>query len=192
MIPGGMVLLGLIGAVPAAVLAGRWARGRQRALGDLLRGVEALSSGRSARPIRGGPFGRLDRLVRSFNEFAPRLEARLATLEADRQLLGAVLGGMTEGVIAVDARRRLLFANDAAGKLFGVGPASVGKLVAELIRSPQIQDAVDATLSGPRPHRVEIVVTGTEGRGVGARVLAVQGTPLPGSPPRGPSWSSTT
>ena len=159
---------------------------RRRALAELRRGLAALGSGRPARPVASSFVGRLGAAAREFNETAPRLEGRLATLEGDRQLLAAVLGGMTEAVIAVDARRRLLFANHAAGRLFGLGDGSVGRMVAELIRSPRVQEAVDASLFGPEPHRDEIVTAGADPSGEsGPRNLAVQGTALPGSPPPG-------
>jgi two-component system phosphate regulon sensor histidine kinase PhoR len=130
-----------------------------------------------------GPVGTLSR---KFNAIAPRLESRIARLEQDRQQLSAVLSGMSEGVIAIDARRRLLFANASADRLFGLVPTSVNRTVPELIRSPQVQGAVDATLSGQGPHRAEITVTGREpSLRAPARTLSVHGTPLPGSPPPG-------
>ena len=176
----GLVIFGL------AIFSILTIRRRRRLLSDLIRGIEALTSGRSPRPVRTSVEGKLGVLAGCFNELAPRLETRLATLEGDRQLLGAVLGGMAEGVIAVDSRRRLLFANDAAGRLFGIGPGAVGKLVAELIRSPRVQEAVDSTLAGPKAHRAEISFTVPESRPLSVvRTLAVQGTPLPGSPPPG-------
>src|SRR4051794_5353241 len=101
---------------------------RVQALEELRRGVEALGEGRPARPILarvGGPVGRLARV---FDAVTPKLEARIARLEQDRQQLRAVLSGMAEGVIAIDARRRLLFANASADKLFGLDPGSVGRL----------------------------------------------------------------
>ena len=176
------LLLG--GAALAFVI--RLARRRRRALSELHRGISAIATSRAPRPVTAAVGGRLGSLARGFNELAPLLETRLARLEEDRQLLAAVLGGMTEGVIAVDARRRLLFANEAAGKLFSLSAGSVGRLVAELIRSPRVQEAVDATLAGPGPHRAEILVAEADARGAGSQLsLAVQGTALPGSPPPG-------
>src|SRR5437879_893768 len=96
-----------------------------KALEQLRRSVAALGEGKPMRPILsqvGGPAGRL---IRLFNEVAPRLEGRIAQLEQDRRQLSAVLSGMAEGVIAIDARRRLVFANASADKLFGLGPGSV-------------------------------------------------------------------
>jgi two-component system, OmpR family, phosphate regulon sensor histidine kinase PhoR len=174
------------GAVAGLIAAVAAARRRRRALAELEGGLLALDEGRPVRPIRtraGGPAGRL---ARAFNEVAPMVEARIGRLEQERRQLGDVLGGMAEGVIAVDARRRLAFVNDAAARLFGLDGEAVGRLVAELIRNPQVQEAVEATLSWPFPHRAEIQVAGPEGWHRGrARVLAVQGTPLPGTPPAG-------
>jgi two-component system phosphate regulon sensor histidine kinase PhoR len=153
----------------------------------MTRAVEQLGGAKPARPLLPRVGGRLTRLARAINEASARLESRFEQLERDRQQLRAVLGGMAEGVIAVDSRRRLVFANDSAVRLFGLAPGSVGKLVAEIIRSPQVQRAVDATLdAGSQPFRGEIITPGPEAwpRGPG-RCLDVQGTPLPGTPPPG-------
>lgn len=161
---------------------------RTKVLGELSRQFIALDEGRTVRPILTGIGGSTGQLVEVFNDVGLRLSARAVQLERDREQLRAVLSGMAEAVVAVDARRRLLFANESADRLFGLGPGSVGRLVPELIRSPQVQQAVDATLSAPAsaPYRGEIT---TPGRGAGLwaapRVLSVHGTPLPGSPTPG-------
>src|SRR4051794_16586494 len=120
----GVVILAALAAL-SGVTAYRWSK----ALGELRRRFAALGGGEAARPVMtrvGGPVGRLTRL---FDEVAPRLQARVAQLEQDRQQLSAVLSGMAEGVIAIDGRRRLLFANASADRLFGLGPGSVSRLV---------------------------------------------------------------
>jgi two-component system phosphate regulon sensor histidine kinase PhoR len=130
--------------------------------------------------------GRVGRLGRLLDGVAPQLEERIARLEQDRQQLRAVLSGMAEGVIAIDARRRLLFANASADQLFGLDATAVGRLLPELIRSPQVQGAVEATLASAHPYLGEVVLASREvSLRVHARVLAVRGTPLPGSPPPG-------
>ena len=100
--------------------------------------------------------------------------------------LRVVLGGMAEAVIAIDARRRLLFANNSADRLFGLGTQAVGRLLPELIRSPQVQEAVDATLAGPDNFRGELALPGRElmPRTL-PRILAVHGALIPGSSPPG-------
>src|SRR5207245_6606915 len=56
-------------------------------------------------------------LARSFNEMSVRLAEQFVALEQDRQQLRAILGGMIEGVVAIDAQQRLLFSNDRGSKL---------------------------------------------------------------------------
>jgi two-component system phosphate regulon sensor histidine kinase PhoR len=182
MVGRGLWIPGAVVAVIALAGVAVLARRRGKVMDELARGVAALRSGRPVRPIQARAGGAAGRLAKLFDEVVPALEDKIARLEGDRQQLRAVLGGMAEGVIAVDARRRLLFANDAANRLFGLGPAAVGRLVAEVIRSPKVQEALDATLAGPEPHRAEIAEGWPRGR---TRVLSVQGTPLPGSPPPG-------
>jgi two-component system phosphate regulon sensor histidine kinase PhoR len=93
---------------------------------------------------------------------------------------------MAEGVIAVDVRRRLLFANASADRLLGLSETAVGRMVAELIRSPQVQEAVDAALAGPGPYRGEVALATREPLGPSpARILEVLGTHLPGAPSPG-------
>lgn len=176
----GLVLVVVL--IVVAVLAIR----RGRALDELARAVAALGEGTPVRPVRRRFSGPLGRLRREFDRMVPELEARIAGLEEDRQQLRVVLEGMSEGVIAVDPRRRLVFANRAAERLFSLGPRSVGRLVAELIRNPQIQEAVEATLGWSYPHRAEITLEVPGGWPREApRILSVQGAPLPGSPPSG-------
>ena len=139
---------------------------------------------------RAGPAGPLGRLVRAFNAAAADVQARIDGLERDRQQLLVVLEAMAEAVIAVDSRHRLLFANAGANRLFWLDGTSVGRLVPELIRSPRVQEAVEATLrlSAPQSYKAEVVLAGREAafRGQGPeRHLAVRGTPLPGVPSPG-------
>ncbi len=180
---------GISGAIVALIVAG-WASRvlahRRSVIRELERGLVALGEGRPVRPTNTRVSGSLGRLARTFDALIPEHQAKVERLSSDIEQLRVVLGGMAEGVIAIDARRRLLFANKSADFLFGLGPQAVGRLVPELIRSPRFQEAVDATLTGPETYRGEIVVPSRDvmPRSL-PRVLAVHGSLLPGSPPTG-------
>ena len=65
---------------------------------------------------------------------------------------------------------------------------SVGRLVPELIRSPQVQDAVEATLrlAAPAAYEGELTLPGRDPAQRGNnRYLSVRGNPLPGHPSTG-------
>src|SRR5262249_38151741 len=132
-----LVLLAFIGYA-----AWRWLR----ALGEVTRGLQRLGDGQRAPLVLLTPPGPIGNLTESFSVAAAEIQARRERLEQDRQQLRVVLEAMDEAVIAVDTRRRLLFANASAQRLFGLEEAAAGRLVPELIRSPQVQEAIEATL----------------------------------------------
>ena len=119
-------------------------------------------------------------LARSFNRMSEQLAGRIAALEEDRQQLRAILGGMVEGVVALDAEMRVLFANDRAVELLDCPTHSpVGRRLWELVRRRPLLDVVERALKQPEPCREELRPTD------GARSLTVHAARLPGAPPRG-------
>jgi two-component system, OmpR family, phosphate regulon sensor histidine kinase PhoR len=178
------VILATIGSTVALYMVWRW----RCALDEVAGGLHALSARKRVRPILTAARGPVGRLVRAFNASANEIEARVAGLDQDRQQLLVVLGAMAEAVIAVDLRRRLLFANASANRLFGLDANSVGRLVPELIRSPQVQDAVEATLRlpGPAAYDGELVLPSRDQtQRANNRYLSVRANPLPGQPSTG-------
>jgi two-component system phosphate regulon sensor histidine kinase PhoR len=179
----------IIAVAATAVAVGMYLGWRwSRALAEVNRGLEALAAGDRARPVLTAARGPVGRLIRKFNAAAAELQAHADRLDQDRQQLLVVLGAMAEAVVAVDARRRLLFANASANRLFGLDSSSVGRLVPELIRSPKVQEAVEATfrLISPTAHEAELTLPGRDSGTRGQqRYLSVRGTPLPGRPSPG-------
>jgi two-component system phosphate regulon sensor histidine kinase PhoR len=180
------VIIGVLaaGGVVIAYLASRW----WIAVADVTRGLEAVGAGTRARRVLTKARGPVGRLVKSFNEAAAEAYIERARLDQDRQQLLVVLEAMAEAVIAVDLRSRLLFANASANRLFGLDASSVGRLVPELIRSPQVQEAVEATLrlAGREAYQAELTISGRESSlRSHNRLLSVRGTPLPGRPSPG-------
>ncbi len=179
-----IIAVAAAGAAVVAYLSWRWSV----AVAEVTRGLEALGTRVKARPVRTAARGPVGRLVKTFNAAAAETEAVTVHLDQERQQLLVVLGAMAEAVIAVDPRRRLLFANASANRLFGLDADSVGRLVPELIRGPQVQEAVDATLrlASPNAYEAELGLSGRDpaSRGQG-RLLSVRGTPLPGRPSPG-------
>jgi two-component system phosphate regulon sensor histidine kinase PhoR len=179
--PPDWLLLALV-ALLAMLVALVGLRARAAAI-QVARMLLNLETGRPVRRLQGIYPGQAGRLVAVFNEVGPELQARHERLEADRHLLEIVLEGMTEGVLAVDGRRRLLFANRAAIELFGIVEGSTGRLLAEAIRSPELQRAVEATLETEEPQEEEFHIAGSAAPGERrmGRILSVRGRRLAGS-----------
>jgi two-component system phosphate regulon sensor histidine kinase PhoR len=179
-----IIVAAAAGGLAAAYLGWRWAL----ALAEVTRGVGALGAGARVRPIRLGGRGPVGKLVRAFNASAAECQTRISQLDQERQQLLVVLEAMAEAVIAVDLRCRLLFANESANQLFGLDSDSVGRLVPELIRGPQVQDAVESTLrlTSPDAYETELSLAGRDPTARSQnRMLSLRGTPLPGRPSPG-------
>lgn len=177
------LIWGTAGATALVGLLLAWALARRIALP-----LRELSEG--AQRIGGGEYGHrvfIDRpdevgqLAGTFNNMSQRLAEQFTLLDQDRQQLRAVLGGMVEGVIAVDADGAVLFANERVGRLleFSVEQA-VGRKLWEIVRHRPVQDAVQRVLTQPA-HAPE-QIDDTEAAG---KHLAVHVAPLPGQPIRG-------
>ncbi|MEX0717411.1 MAG: ATP-binding protein [Planctomycetaceae bacterium] len=104
-------------------------------------------------------------------------------LEANSERLATVLGAMIEGVVAVDDRERILFANPAARALLELGgPGVVGRPLWEAIRSPTLQQVVRRALAGdarPDEGAVEFELPRSQA------VVSLIATRLPGEPTPG-------
>jgi two-component system phosphate regulon sensor histidine kinase PhoR len=166
----GVVLLAAAGA--AFLLARRLAR----PLAELNNGAKRLADGDLGYKIRVSGTREHTVLADTINAMSGRLATMFDLLEHDKEQLRAILSGMVEGVIAVDERGRVLFANDRAGKLLGFEPVAVGKQpLFEVAREPGFREIVEKGLASADAHREEL-----EWKGPPARTLAVYVSRFPG------------
>lgn len=118
----------------------------------------------------------LGALAASFNRMCGELADQIDQLQRSGQQQATVLGGMVEGVIAIDAQQRVVLANKAAGSLLGFRPEAVeGRPLVEVIRNHELHDALSEAQSTNRPHRLDIEQQGSE-----PLLLSVRITPLAG------------
>lgn len=95
---------------------------------------------------------------------------------ADSALLGTVLETMIEGVMVIDAREQLVYANPAARALLEISDRTTpGRPLLEAVRSPGIEAAMKAALVTGRLHRSELDLPRKD------RTVALTASPLAGS-----------
>ena len=80
-------------------------------------------------------------LGRALNVMVGRLREQLESVEAERAKATAILDGMVEGVIAVDAHEAILLMNERARAIFGVGAGrGEGKPFQEIVRNAELHE----------------------------------------------------
>jgi two-component system phosphate regulon sensor histidine kinase PhoR len=173
---GAVLAAGGIGAVAAMLLALFFARAVSRPVAELSEVAQAIAAGDlSRRPTLAAP-GEIGDLAVALHRMTEQLSSRLAALEAEDLLLGAVIDALNEAVVAVDARRQVVRVNVAARRLLGIRgvvPFSADNLP----RDADLRDALSAALAGESVDALELVI---EGRTVAltARPLARGGAVL--------------
>ncbi|MCI0460100.1 MAG: cell wall metabolism sensor histidine kinase WalK [Gemmataceae bacterium] len=171
----GVTALGMLG------LALLLARRITRPLRELTRRAEHIAAGDYESKVYEGGAAEIAALARTFNRMTDRLAAQFAQLDEDRQQLRAILSGMVEGVIALDAEQRILFVNDRAAHLLELQATPViGRKLWEMFRQRALQQLVRRALSRGEACREELTLTNPS-----VTNLTVHAAPFQGGPARG-------
>ncbi len=171
----------LWGVLVAVLLAGGvgWFGSRRvaLALGEMAAAAARVGEGEYSSRLPSHRVKEVDDLAAAMNRMAGALEERLAHVTRQKQELETVLGGMVEGVVAVDPGMRVHSLNPAAARILSLSPEEgLGKSVQETIRNPGLQALVTRALAGEGPLEMELVLR----RGEEERFLKVGVAPLLG------------
>ncbi|HEY7309075.1 MAG TPA: ATP-binding protein [Gemmataceae bacterium] len=180
----GLALVGgaaIVAVLSCVVLSRRLARRLRRPLHALTGVADKIGDGAGGQRVFTDRHDEMGDLVRAFNRMSERLDARIAKLEEDRQQLRTILSGMVEGVVALDAGQRILYANERANQLLGLpSQAPVGRRLWEVVRQRSLLDVVQRALDSSEAQREELGWNGSS-----TRSLTIHAARLPGLPPRG-------
>ena len=115
----------------------------------------------------------LGEVARVLDGSVQELGRRLDELSRDRARLDAILSGMVEGVLVLDAAGRIQLANRAAQSMLRMDASSIGRPYVEVIRHPDIAAQLGTALRGQEVDSREIALTRDPGRTFVARAAPV-------------------
>lgn len=119
-------------AMAGAVAVSRWVA---RPLHELAASARRIGAGDLATSVRGQPGEEAGRLASTMEEMRRRLLGLTADLRRSESEAQALLGGIVEGVFAVDENRRIKYLNPQAAALLGVDPAAaIGRFCGDVLR----------------------------------------------------------
>jgi len=136
--------------------------------------AERYSSGDLSRSTYDYGEDELGLVARVMDDSVHELGRRLDELSRDRARMEAILSGMVEGVLVVDAQGRLQLVNQAAQSMLRVAPSATGRLYLEVIRHPDIAAQLTAALRGDAVGSHEVALSRDPGRTFVARAAPVQ------------------
>ncbi len=152
------VILGVVLTSIAALIIGfLLARHFTRPLTSMVSAASSYARGRYEKKLPVNRNDEIGALARALNRMADKSRERMEMLATDRNKLLAVLSGMVEGVIAVDADEKIIHLNDAARRMTGIGEEFEGASIWEATRLQEISKLIRSTLESgaDRVGRIE-------------------------------------
>jgi two-component system, OmpR family, phosphate regulon sensor histidine kinase PhoR len=176
---GRIALVALLMALLAFCLSYLLARRIIGPIRDIKEGAERFARGELSSKIAVPTIDELRHLAVALNEMAQQLHGRIQTITRQRNEQEAILGSMSEGVVAIDSSDRIFSVNASAAALFGIDRAGAqGKLFGECIRNSTIQRFAKKALESGQTIESDITLSSpAEDRGHD-RFLQVHGTVL--------------
>jgi two-component system phosphate regulon sensor histidine kinase PhoR len=150
---------------------------RVRAVADA---AERYAAGDFTRPPHDYGDDEIGRVARTLDSVVQDLARRLTDLASNRARTEAILGGMVEGVVAVDQRGRIQLLNEAARALLGLADDASGRHFTDAIRHPDLVAQLSAALRGDAPDAMELTF-GQRGRVFLSRATPVRPDPHDGA-----------
>jgi two-component system phosphate regulon sensor histidine kinase PhoR len=121
------------------------ARRITRPVQEMSEAAGRVARGDFSQRITAPPTAELAALATALNDMSRQLESRLGELRAEKAELSAVLAGMTEGVLVVDAAGKIRLVNEALRRQFEIDDEAIGKTVLEVFRHVALQELVAET-----------------------------------------------
>ena len=169
---------GLLGLAIAVFMSGLASYFLSRTLRSLVQHASAMAAGARRQRIAVATTDEIGGLAGSLNRMAEDLEHAVTTLATERDRFAAVLEGLADAILALDAEQRITLANRAALTLLDLPEPPLGRTLLETIRAPVLQDlVVQAQRGTPSTAEFDLPIT----RVAQARRVLASATPQPGT-----------
>ena len=140
----------LLGLAAALIVGARLSRRITRPLEEFSQVVERISAGDFASRAPVDDTEELDRLGRTFNTMAERLQDTIQEISEERKKIEAIVSGMTDALIATDRHGQIILLNRAAEELLQVTRQQVqGRPAREILHGDRLTAMLEeATVRG--------------------------------------------
>ena len=140
----GLLLFFVVGLLPAFVFSRQIERRVQR----MVEFSENVSRGSFPPSIALGREDEFTVLERNLNSMSLAIQDKIRGIVGEKEKLDSILRGMTEGVLVLDTRGRLILSNQNAQRMFGLPhPTPQGASLMEFSRNPEMRNLVKEILA---------------------------------------------
>jgi two-component system phosphate regulon sensor histidine kinase PhoR len=127
-----------------------------RRLGVIAATAHRYRAGDFSRPTRDSGGDEIGLVATALDDTAQELGARIREMARDRAHTDAILTGMVEGVVLVDASGRLVLTNPTVRRMLRLSTATGDQHYLEVVRQPDISAQLSHALTGETPAPAEV------------------------------------
>jgi two-component system phosphate regulon sensor histidine kinase PhoR len=151
-----LVTAGAIGLLAAVALSYGLSWLTLRPLEEMRRVAAAIAGGDLDDRLSVRTGDELGEISNAINRMAEQLRERLAEMTREKDQLDAVLDGMVEGVLVVDATQHVMVANERLRDFFGMTGEVIGRSPIEVIRNTEIEEVLQSAGETDAPVSREV------------------------------------
>jgi len=163
-------LIGLSIIIPLAYLL---VRSITQPISHLTQKATQWVSDHLATPNRIGPTDELQKLSRAFDEIEIQFRTKMDEISKERDSLRTILRGMSEGVLFVDEKGRILVANDALRQFLSLPPTVAKRTPLEIIRNAELEEAIQKVLREGKTISFELSLPSPLGKTFEVNVVGI-------------------
>ena len=167
-------LASLLGLAVAIVLAYGASRFESRSVVEMTRSAREMASGEYLGHIPGTGLAarELHDLARALRDLYSQIQDRVAQLSTEKTRLEAILDSVSEGILVTDPHQRVVLANPALTRMFGLDTWRPGMPLVELLRNSRVEEAIAETSKSGKGRDLEVELSSEE-RHIDIRVAPV-------------------
>ena len=167
-------LASLLGLAVAIVLAYGASRFESRPVVEMTRSAREMATGEYGGHIPGTALAarELHDLARALRDMYSQIQDRVLQLSTEKTRLETILDSVSEGILVTGPDNRVLLANPALTRMFGLDAWRPGMPLVELVRNSRVEEAIAETSRSGRGTDLEVELSGEE-RHIDIRVAPV-------------------
>lgn len=146
-------LVSVILIIPLAYLL---ARSLTRPILEVTKKAIHLVSSHFGGEVRVHSSDELRSLSKAIGEMGAQLKDKIEEISSEKEYLQTILKGMTEGVLVVDGRARILMVNDALRQLLSLSSDVSDRMPVEIIRNAELEEAIRKAIQGRENISLEL------------------------------------
>lgn len=166
----GLILfLASLGCLMAILI---WTWRQSTAFGSLEQQIQSILDGRVDGPIASDSFhDEIARIAGRVDDLRTLLLEERQAFATERAATSEIMGGLREGLLAIDRSKKVVFANNSVAELFGLEGPIVGRSFLEVVRQRSLLSAFDRALAGEKSVKRAAMEIGGRERNIEMRVF---------------------